>query len=104
MEWTLNVCGDLGVSVAPGGAATVGPLRVILEERGSDHHLMVSDDGPGFEGSATASSLGIRLMKRLAGQLNGNLAIASSAGTSVKLKWPVSSPAKLRSLERQIEE
>ena len=64
-----------------------GMLQLDLRQEAERCSLTISDDGPGLDGTASARSLGIRLMKRLASQVGGNLTIDGSAGTTVCLKW-----------------
>jgi two-component sensor histidine kinase len=54
--------------------------------------LSVSDDGVGLPAEvdlATTPSLGLRLVRRLADQLNGELTIERARGTAVAVRFEV---------------
>lgn len=70
---------------APGGS---GNISVVCQQRGSTTVLTVQDDGvglpPDFE-MATARSLGLRLVRTLAGQLQGTFELRSGRGAQAVL-------------------
>lgn len=70
-----------------------GRLRVQLSASGDRWLLLINDDGPGFVQAPREGSLGMRLMKGLARQLNGRLTIDGSSGTTVSLSWTPRMPS-----------
>ena len=69
-----------------------GTLTLGLRAEGAHHELRIADDGPGLPAAldpAATRTLGLRLVRDLARQIRGELAIASTAaGTSVTVRWP----------------
>lgn len=51
--------------------------------------LAIFDTGCGFSEPARPGSLGMALMRRLARQLDGQLTIDGTDGTTVQLVWPL---------------
>jgi two-component sensor histidine kinase len=56
--------------------------------------LKVSDDGPGVEDSEENQGLGTQVLKGLAVQIGGTLAIAHDHGTTVRVDFPIVSGRK----------
>jgi two-component sensor histidine kinase len=52
--------------------------------------LKVSDDGPGIEDSDENQGLGTQILKELAVQISGTLAIAHDHGTTVRVIFRLS--------------
>ncbi len=72
-----------------------GTIRVELAQEGANHVLTVVDDGHGLPSGfslAEATTTGLRIVKALARQLGGQLAIDGSAGTTCRLVFPASDP------------
>jgi len=65
-----------------------GVIRVRLVREGGVVKLVVSDDGRGFEAPPRERSMGIRMMRAFARQLEGEVSIDGSRGTTVTLTWP----------------
>jgi two-component sensor histidine kinase len=72
-----------------------GKIVVSLNTDGRQVRLSISDNGKGIEGPPRTGSLGMRLMKRLAGQLGGRLVIDAASGTTVSVEWVGRSPAEV---------
>ena len=72
-------------------AGRSGTVRIALHKRpGSQAELEVADDGVGFPGPiSSAQSLGLRLVRMLADQLNGRIELHSPPGASVRLTFPL---------------
>lgn len=69
-----------------------GLVRVVLEREGDNHVLTVSDNGrglpPGFDPGA-GDSLGLKIVRTMAAQLNGGFAIvAQGSGYLCTLRYP----------------
>lgn len=72
-----------------------GTIRVTLEKQPDDHLLLsVSDDGAGMPAGASVESpqsLGMRIVRSLAQQLKGELALVPlNPGTALQLRFPAS--------------
>jgi two-component sensor histidine kinase len=68
-----------------------GTITLHFDVTADQATLSVSDDGRGFDATHETASMGRQLMEAFAGQLGGELVIASSgAGTTVKLSYPMS--------------
>ncbi len=69
-----------------------GTLTIGLQSESAIHELRVADEGPGFPAAmdpATTRTLGLRLVRDLSRQINGDLEIKSTiSGTSVFVRWP----------------
>jgi len=61
-------------------------IELLLRRRGQDAELTVSDNGRGFDRTASTHGLGLRLMAERVRELGGSLAIDSGAGTGTKLR------------------
>ncbi|MCX6559426.1 MAG: triple tyrosine motif-containing protein [Candidatus Aminicenantes bacterium] len=72
-----------------------GTIRIGLREDRGEYILTVADDGvglpPGVDAEA-GGSLGLRLVRKLAGQLGGALAIESGAGAEFIVRFPAGAP------------
>lgn len=79
-----------------------GEVRVRLGCRGSQCILTISDSGQGFIEPARAGSLGMALMRRLARQLGGEIAIDGSNGTTVELEWTLAEDEKVAPLREAV--
>jgi two-component sensor histidine kinase len=80
---------------------TPGEITVTLHCAAERCRLVISDNGRGFASPPREGSLGITLMRRLSRQLEGNLKIDGSDGTTVDLEWnlaPAEQAAKVLSL------
>lgn len=78
----------------PGGRA--GRLRIEL--KALDHErcrLVVEDDGIGFSPSEAATSMGMRLIEAIVGQLNGTCRFAEHAGTRFEADLALQHAARL---------
>jgi two-component sensor histidine kinase len=74
------------------GARSGGSIMVGATRDGTAVVLSVSDDGVGLPAEvdlATTPSLGLRLVRRLADQLNGELTIERARGTAVAVRFEV---------------
>jgi len=68
-----------------------GEIRIFLKQEESGIHLRISDDGIGFPLDIDfhrTTSLGLQLVKSLAGQLNADLQMQSGEGTRVEVVVP----------------
>lgn len=68
-----------------------GELYVGMACEGDNCLLTVADDGPGLPGSfgqAEGASLGMELVRALAGQLKGTLAVRPGLGARIELSFP----------------
>lgn len=68
-----------------------GTLHINVDRQGDTLELKVSDDGVGIPESfryEEASSLGLRLVHALAGQLGGSVQVSSTQGTTVTVRFP----------------
>ena len=68
-----------------------GTVTVRLGRTPTSARLEISDDGVGIENGQGAPGLGLTLMRMLAGQTGGRLAIDNSQGTAVRLEFPLQS-------------
>jgi two-component sensor histidine kinase len=68
-----------------------GTVTVRLGRTPTSARLEISDDGVGIENAQGAPGLGLTLMRMLAGQTGGRLAIDNSQGTAVRLEFPLQS-------------
>jgi two-component sensor histidine kinase len=68
-----------------------GTVTVRLGRTPTSASLEISDDGVGIENAQGAPGLGLTLMRMLAGQTGGRLAIDNSQGTAVRLEFPLQS-------------
>jgi two-component sensor histidine kinase len=67
--------------------------KINVELRGSDGRcsLVISDDGCGLNAPPREGSLGLRLMRSLARQIEGRFTIDGSSGTSIRVEWTMES-------------
>jgi PAS domain S-box-containing protein len=68
-----------------------GTVHIELNAGDSFDDLVVRDDGVGFPGNvdpATTSTLGLRLIRTLADQIEAKLEVRSSGGTEIRLRIP----------------
>ena len=73
----------------PGGRP--GMIRIGLRQDGGDFVLTVADDGIGLPADVDAlsgGSLGLRLVRNLAGQLGGTLSVETGAGARFIVRFP----------------
>ena len=64
-------------------------VRLAYQNESTEAELTVSDDGPGIK-QERDGSMGLRLVRTLAGQISGRLHIDSSPqGTTIKLTFPI---------------
>ena len=68
-----------------------GTIVIRLAVIGDGCLLTISDDGKGFTGDPRPGSLGMRLMNRLARQLQAKFSVDASDGTTVAVRWPMRS-------------
>jgi two-component sensor histidine kinase/ligand-binding sensor domain-containing protein len=74
----------------PGGRP--GMIRIGLRQDGGDYVLTVADDGIGLPAdmdAASGGSLGLRLVRNLAGQLGGTLTVESDGGARFTVRFPI---------------
>lgn len=66
-------------------------VHITLRRERDTMHMVIADDGRGFDVSGTGSGNGIRNMHNRAAALNGTLVIRSiqGGGTTIALQWPV---------------
>ena len=64
-----------------------GTVHIRLRRSGSKLSLSISDDGNGFVAPPRAGSLGMRLIRGLARQLDAQVTIDGTDGTTVALEW-----------------
>jgi two-component sensor histidine kinase len=79
-----------------------GEVLVKLECAGSKGTLTISDQGRGFTEAPRSGSLGMALMRRLARQLRGEIAVEGSKGTSVRLEWPLAADEKVAAVSETV--
>lgn len=66
-----------------------GRITIALSDEGDRRTLVVADDGAGLSGSSDADSLGVKIIRALARQLDGDWSIAPAAqGAVARLTWP----------------
>jgi two-component sensor histidine kinase len=68
-----------------------GTVRIGLREENGACVMSVADDGMGLPAGIDATaggSLGLRLVRNLAGQLGGTLEVASGPGTRFTVRFP----------------
>jgi len=73
----------------PGGAGTIS---LQLSSSGDHLHLVISDDGGGYDDNGESGGLGRRLIRSLAHQVQGELKIETAPGKGTRIELVFSNP------------
>ncbi|HSS13827.1 MAG TPA: sensor histidine kinase, partial [Rhizomicrobium sp.] len=73
----------------PGGAGTIS---LQLYSSGDHLHLVIADDGGGYDDSGESGGLGRRLIRSLAHQVQGELKIETAPGKGTRIELVFANP------------